>query len=390
MAAVRAMRERDVAAAVALFERVYPQHRWRSRGACEAYFRDILFANPWRDLQLPSWVAEEDSRIVGLYAILPRRMRLGARALRVAVGCQFMVEAGPQRSLTALQLTQACLSGPQDLTLADGANDRMRRMWHAVGGTVPLLYGLHWTRPLRPARHALQLLERRAAVPALLARAARPAAALADALAARLLPNRFLREAARSADGALDAGDMAALLPEVLHGAALRPDYDAGALAWLLGEAARKTRHGALRARAVLEGDRLLGWYLYYLRRGAAAEVLQLTAREGGFAQVLQRLLADAWREGASAVHGRLDPRHAQELSQRHCWFRWDGTWTLCHARDPGIAAALHAGEAFLSRLEGEWWLRFLDEDAVAPSAGRERGVRRAEPGAARATAQAP
>lgn len=387
MAAVRAMRERDVAAAVALFERVYPQHRWRSRGACEAYFRDILFANPWRDLPLPSWVAEEDGRIVGLYAILPRRMRLGARALRVAVGCQFMVDAGPRRSLAALQLTQACLSGPQDLTLADGANDQMRRMWHAVGGTVPLLYGLHWTRPLRPARHALQLLERRAGA---LARAARPAAALADALAARLPPNRFLRAAPGADDGALRVEEVLELLPEVLHGAALRPEYDARALGWLLAEAARKTRHGALRARAVREGDRLLGWYLYYLQRGAAAEVLQLTAREGGFAQVLQRLLADAWREGASAVHGRLDPRYAQELSQRHCWFRWDGTWTLCHARDPEIAAALHAGEAFLSRLEGEWWLRFLDQDAVAPSAGRERGVRRAEPGAARATAQAP
>jgi hypothetical protein len=387
MAAVRAMRERDVAAAVALFERVYPQHRWRSRGACEAYFRDILFANPWRDLQLPSWVAEEDGRIVGLYAILPRRMRLGARALRVAAGCQFMVDAGPRRSLTALQLTQACLSGPQDLTLADGANDQMRRMWHAVGGTVPLLYGLHWTRPLRPARHALQLLERRAGA---LARAARPAAALADALAARLPPNRFLRAAPGALDGALRVQEMLELLPEVLHGAALRPEYDARTLGWLLGEAARKTRHGALRARAVLEGDRLLGWYLYYLQRGAAAEVLQLAAREGGFDGVLRSLLADAWRAGASAVHGRIDPRYVQELSRHHCWFRWDGTWTLCHARDPEIAAALHAGEAFLSRLEGEWWLRFLDEDAVAPSAGRERGVRRVAPGAARATAQAP
>ena len=384
---VRPMREADVPGAVELFERIYPAQRWASRAACEAYFRDVLFANPWRDPGLPSWVAEDGGRISGLYAIMPRRMRLGARALRIAVGCQFMVDPGPRRSLIALQLTQKCLAGPQDLTLADGANDLMRRTWRGIGGDVPLLYALHWTRPLRPARHALQLLERRAGA---LARAARPAAALADALAARLPPNRFLRTAPGADDGALRIEEMLELLPEMLHGAALRPEYDAGALGWLLAEAARKMRHGALRARAVRDGNRLLGWYLYYLQRGAAAEVLQLAAREGAFAQVLQRLLADAWREGASAVHGRLDPRYAQELSQRHCWFRWDGNWTLCHARDPEIAAALHAGEAFLSRLEGEWWLRFLDEDAAAPGSAATPPARRPAPGAARATAQAP
>jgi hypothetical protein len=386
MARVRPMRETDVAGAVELFERVYPRHRWRSRAACEAYFRDILFANPWRDPELPSWVAEDAGRLAGVYAVVPRRMRLGARALRVAVGCQFMVEPGPRRNLLALQLTQACLSGPQDVTLADGANDQARRIWSGIGGDVPLLYALHWTRPLRPARHALALLERRS-VP--LARALHPLAAAADALAARLPPNRFLRGASRAQHAPLEAAEMLALLPETLHGAALRPEYDAPGLAWLLGQARRKTRHGTLRARLVREQGRALGWFLYYARRGAAAEVLQLAARPGGFDRVLRVLLADAWRAGASAVHGRLDPRYAQELSQRHCWFRWDGTWTLAHARDPALAAALHSGAAFLSRLEGEWWLRFLDEDTVAersaPPAARHPAAR-----PARAAAGAP
>jgi hypothetical protein len=384
---VRPLREADLPGAAALFERVYPQHRWRSRAACEAYFREVLFANPWRDPALPSWVAEDGGRIAGLYAVMPRRMRLDGRALRVAVGCQLMADAGPQRSLVALQLTQRALAGPQDLTLADGANDQMRRMWAGVGGAVPLLYSLHWTRPLRPARHALALLERRGAG---LARAARPLAAVADALAARLGPNRFLRDAGDTDGDALRVEDMLALVPEVLHGTALRPEYDARALGWLLAQAGRKSRFGRLRARLVHEAGRALGWYLYYVRRGAAAEVLQLAARAGCFERVLRALLADAWRQGATAVHGRVDPRYAQELSQRHCWFRWDGTWTLVHARDPQIAAALHAGDAFLSRLEGEWWLRFFDEDAAAPGHAAPPRAHRPAPGAARASAEAP
>ena len=64
MATLRTFAENDIPAVAALFERVYPQRRWASQAACEAYFREILFNNPWRNLDLPSWVAEEDG---GLY-----------------------------------------------------------------------------------------------------------------------------------------------------------------------------------------------------------------------------------------------------------------------------------------------------------------------------------
>jgi hypothetical protein len=360
MAAVRVLAASDLPAAAALFARVYPEQRWGSRNACESYFREMLFGNPWRELDLPSWVAEEDGRLVGLYAVMPRRMRLRGRALRVAVGCQFMVDPERRRSLIALQLAQACLRGPQDLTLVDGASDQTRRMWSGVGGSVSLLHSLHWTRPLRPARYALSLLAQRA-LPGAMTQAARPLAAAADWLAARLRPNRFYREAA-PADPALDARTMLAHLPEMLHDCPLRPDYDPGPLAWLLEQAARKTRHGSLRARAVRSGGRLLGWYLYYLQRGGAGEVLQVAARSGAFDQVLRRLLADAWRQGAAALRGRLDPRYAQELSARHCWFKWDSTWLLAHSRHAEVLAAVQQGNAFLSRLDGEWWLRFLGE----------------------------
>jgi hypothetical protein len=73
----------------------------------------------------------------------------------------------------------------------------------------------------------------------------------------------------------------------------------------------------------------------------------------------LQRLLADAWRHGAVAVRGRLDPRHVQELSDQHCWLRQEGPRTLAHSRDAEIMAAIQLGDATLSRLEGEWWMRF-------------------------------
>ncbi len=361
MATIRVFAEDDVSAVAALFARVYPEDRWSSQAACESYFREMLFDNPWRDPKLPSWVAEEDGRIAGFQAVMPRPMQFRGRPILVAVSCQFMVDPDERHSLTALQLVKACLSGPQDLTLADGSSAKARRMWVGIGGTAPPLYSLHWTRPLRPARYALSLLEERAAFPPPLALAARPLCALADALASRLRPNGFLREETEFAEDTLDPATMLAHLPEVLHGSALQPVYDAPSLAWLLDQTARKTRFGRLRARAVRDGEqRLIGWYLYYVWAGGVSEVVQIAALDGFFDRVLQRLLADAWRHGAAAMRGRVDPRYVQELSARHCWFRWDSPWTLVHSRHPDVIAAIHQGEAFLSRLEGEWWLRFL------------------------------
>jgi hypothetical protein len=274
-----------------------------------------------------------------------------------------------RHSLTALQLAQACLSGPQDLTLADASNDQSRRMWLQIGGTAPPLYSLHWTRPLRPARHALSLLEKRAALPFPLIMAARPLGAVADALAARLRPNRFLAEDNELVDDALDPVAMLTHLPEVLHDSELQPAYDARTLPWLLDQLARKTFYGALRARAVLDGGRrLLGWYLYYVRPGGVSEVGQIAARNDSFDCVLRQLLADAWRHGAVAVRGRLDPRYVRELSVRHCWFRQDEGWTLVHSRHADVMSAIERGRAFFSRLEGEWWLRFLGGDEERPA----------------------
>ncbi len=85
------------------------------------------------------------------------------------------------------------------------------------------------------------------------------------------------------------------------------------------------------------------------------------------FALVL-RIVGGAW--------ARLDPRYVQELSDRHCWLRTDGTWTLVHSRHAEVMAAVQQGDAFLSRLEGEWWMRFLGEGETRRTVHRARKTR--------------
>jgi hypothetical protein len=360
MARIRELAEGDITGVVALFEVVYPEHCWHSRTACESYFREIFLDNPWRDLEIPSWVAVDGGRIVGFAGVLPRRMQLRTRALRVAVGCQFMVHPDARHSLIALGLIKRQLAGNQDLFFSDGSNEKAKHLWNGIGGAIPILQNLDWTRLLRPTRYALTLLNRRRARRPLLLAAHAPCA-LADAVAARVHPNRFDRNDDGLVDEALDPAEMLSQLPQVLERShPLRPQYDRASLTWLLGQAACKVRHGQLRARAVLERGRMLGWFIYYACAGTVNEVLQLAARDGQYDRVLQQLFRDAWRQGATALRGRLDPFHVQQLSNRHCWFRREGAWTLIHSRHPEIVSEIERGTAGFSRLDGEWWLRFI------------------------------
>jgi len=357
---VRDFRREDIAQAVDLHNRVFGANPAFSPATLGDYFNEVLFDNPWRDEALPSLMSlDGGGRITGLLGVLPRPMEFRGRRLRAAVCTQLMVAPSHRGRLTAVRLIKAFFSGPQDLSMGDGANEEARRLIVGLGGTAALPYSMHWIRPLRPARYVLSMLRKQPALRPLAA-LAQPLGALADMAAARMRQNRFAEPSADLEDGPLESLTMLAHLPLMCQEASLRPIYDAHSLHWLLEQASTKSRYGKLRSRAVFTSRRgLIGWYLYYLQPGAISEVIQIAAIHGAFDGVLQQLFNDAWRHGAVALRGRLDPAHLQELSDRHCWFRRDGPWTLMHSRHPDVLDALHRGDAFLSRLDAEWWMRF-------------------------------
>ena len=146
-------------------------------------------------------------------------------------------------------------------------------------------------------------------------------------------------------------------LGKATAGFRLRPDYDEGYLRWLLAELATVERRGELTARLVRgEGDRVLGWYIAYFPRGGVAQVLQVAAQADDAGTVLDELFVQASAAGVAAVCGRLEPHLVDAVTDRHCIIRRTSK-VLVHAKDPEIARAVLAGEAFLTRLDGEWWM---------------------------------
>src|SRR6266550_7081571 len=79
-----------------------------------SYFRELYFCNPWQDDGLPSLVYQDvNGDLVGFLGVIPRRMSLGERTVRVACGSTLVVEPAKRSTLAGLCLMQAFLAGNQ-------------------------------------------------------------------------------------------------------------------------------------------------------------------------------------------------------------------------------------------------------------------------------------
>lgn len=350
---VRPFRRYDIRRVVALRQQVFRRSERPSEESLAAHFESVFFGSPWADRAFPSLVYEdEQGQLGGFVGVLPRPMRFRGESLRTVVTTQFMVasRAGP---LVAAQLVRTVLAGSQDLTLADAANDTARRVLMACGGSTAWAYSMVWAKPLRPVRHALGRW-RRGSLAWAAGLAARPFAHALDAVTGR--PPRPRNGSIEP----LDVTAMAATLPELTATRSLRPCYDAASLDWLLRRAAEKASLGTLQRVQVRDaGGRLVGWFLYFLNPGGVSQVVQIAARPDAARAVLEHLWYHAWSGGAVALEGRVEPTLLPELVAQECRLARQGSWVLCHSPRLEVELAIHRGDAFLSRLEGEWWLSF-------------------------------
>lgn len=363
MGRVRPFVHDDIPEVASLWLKVFAKGGNSSKQSQLGYhMEEIFFHNPWRDASLPSLVYEGANRkIVGFLGVMPRRMSIRGRSLRVAYGIALMVEPASRRTLAGLELAKAFFAGPQDLSIADQGSNLSRQLCERLGGVAVPIYSLAWSRILRPARYAAHYLgtTRKLLCPVMVA--LRPLCWIADFAAAKKGPYRLRRSVLPFSEENVDAKVLADNLPQFLAGLALRPEYDYASLNWILEKAQQQQTNGPLRMNVVrnAEGE-IVGWSLYYLNIGGISQVLQIVASEEFAGDVLDNLFYSAWKQGSAGIYGRPHPRLLWKFNQKCCQFTM-GSWMLIHSRDTEVLQAVYQGDAFLSRLEGEYWSRFID-----------------------------
>jgi len=324
-----------------------------------AYFREIFFHHPWPEQESPSLVYQgDDGKVIGCLGVLPCLMSWRGQPIRAALGHHFMVQPGSRSTLAALELLKAFLMGPHDLALATEANNTSRKIWEGVGGKTSLLYSLRWTRALRPSRFVLSRLETRRSI-APLVFSFKPLCSMMDVFLARAPGSHFRLSYPALTAEELSLEALLDCLRELSRRRSLSLIYERSTLEWHLSLLERIKTPGDLQKALLRDAaGRVAGWYLYYLNPGGVSEVVQIAAVDTAMVAVLDHLFHHAWRRGAFAVSGQVDPRFMQEYLTKHC-FLHGGSWTLVHTRNPELLQTIDRGDALLTRLEGEWTIGF-------------------------------
>jgi hypothetical protein len=356
MGTIRPLAPADLSEIAVLRGRAFRFSEWATRAELEQALHHTFFENPWSNGRSPSLVYERDKRIVGFLGVIPRPFRFRQRRITVAVSTLFMTDPD-DRMFAGVELLARFFEGTQDLALADSANDASRLLWTRAGGAVVPGYGMTWTRPLRPFEHTVARTLSGAGLG--LGRGLRPLASLLDAIAARRGGEACRRPK-------LGIGHQATLqefsqaAEDLVRPYALASEWDGAALEWLVKWIEGRRGLGAVRPVVVRsQGGAVHGCYLYGGDTRAVRTVIQFCARDKEFDAVLDDLFYRVWREGAVAVEGRADGRQVGTFGKRADVALRQGSWVLGHSRNPSLMQALQQGDCYLSRLDGEWWMRF-------------------------------
>ena len=320
-----------------------------------AWLERTLFGDPWADPEIPTLVHVESSgEITAFIASHVRRMRFDGKLIRLAAGGPLIVHPNARHRAVGPRLWRHYLDGRQELTVTDGASDEMRQIFELIGGQMMHPSSFAWARVFRPfsftGGRLLHFRPRGKAV------GARVWPAL-DGLSARTVQYFRAPDSRSTTTEPLTPKLLLEHLPIVTRSLRLFPDYDESYLNWVFTELHHNRTWGTPVQRLVRDRqDRVLGWYVYFLLQGEGCQAVHVAAADRHAGDVLDNLFADAVDHGGAGVQGRVEPRLLAALAHRGALFRYSAR-SLVHSRNPEVLAVLAAGQALLTRLEGDWWM---------------------------------
>jgi hypothetical protein len=339
MATIRPLERGDIPAVFGLVEANFEAFERDRR-----FFEAMLLDDPWTPDPPAALVALEGEEIVGFIGAQDRRMSLDGSEIRGVSVSQFVVTPPHRTGGTPMQLLRGLLSGPQDLTWAEGAPEPVARMWRVLGGDADHARDCDWMLVLRPSRWLSGVIgdaSRRR-----ISRHTIPVSALPT----RALRARTLRREHEPSAGSVSAGDatpseVVEALPALTRGYRLRISYDEAHLGHMLEQ------WGALSGivcRLVRRHERTIGWYVYISKPGRVGRALHVAALERETGAVLADLVGDAVARGHTALSGRLEPHLSEALRDWGPAFGL-GYRPVVHASEPELRAALGRTDSLLS-----------------------------------------
>ena len=315
-----------------------------------AVFLDAPTRTPARQQSL---VCEDGNDIIGFFGVVPRTVELNGRQYEATAGSNLVV-LPERRGGIGSKIIAEYLARSSELAIVDEPEERASHLFRRAG-MVAMPQSVRWTLPLSPLRHVIATVGDY--VPGI--RVAGPLAGLLDRAARRVGRSPFHYGASSLVAEPLSDDGLARLLSEFGSSENLRPITSDGSTEWLLKRARGMVQHGELQLVALREGDgSAIGWYVYYAKKGAAGEVLQLVADAARATAVLEHLARHALARGVISLTGVMDLGFLAGLSLHWAWiapFPRQTKHMMVYSTRPEILEAFWRNRVLLSRLDGEW-----------------------------------
>ena len=326
------------------------------------YLGEAFFDHPWTDPEIRSKVfVGPDAKVSGFIGVFPTRLELNGRMLRGAVAGSMTVANPKENPLAGARLLRSYLSGPQDISVTETANETALGMWQKLGHPLDAGYSMNWLRILRPATAGAYMLERKLKPAALL----QPLGRLADRAAVALRVRPFLpadRTSAKITFRSVTPAEFADALLTLSQHYPLRPRWDAASLGWFVGQAEEKRNYGYPEWRVGFAADgRPLAAYVYFSRPGGIGWLMQAVSAPNFSYDLVDDLFAYAYEMGCSGMRGSGEPWLIPALMTRKALF-YGRTYFLAQARDKSLLEPVKAGQALVSGLAGECWTRLIGD----------------------------
>lgn len=360
---VRDLEREDLPSVAELFQKTFRGSE-PARPSMIQYLREVLFDHPWYDEEIRSKVfIDKSGGVQGFIGVFPSRLEINGRPIRAAFAGSMMVDRHEQNPLAGARLLRAFLTGPQDISLTETANALALGMWQKLALPLDIAYSLNWLRILRPAGTAVQVAERGLKA----ARFLRPVASLSDGMIERMGVKAFrappIHGAGRVNFWDASREDFTEAVLKLSELFPLRPQWDRASLDWFMDHAQEKRQFGKPSWRiAESRSGELVGCYVYYGRPGGIGWLLQAVCAPNVAGEMVDDLFAHADAAGCVAIRGAGHPWLTPELISRKTLF-YGRAFFVAHAKNKTLLEPIKAGEALISGLAGENWMRLIGDD---------------------------
>jgi hypothetical protein len=352
---IRPFLRADVPAVIALLG----AHLGGERPIEEDFLVKTTLDHPWADPEVPSLVAVEDGAVVGFIAAQSRRLSFDGRQVLGVCCSHLTVHPDHRRGAAGALLIGRLLSGQQEVTWSDSADDAVLRIWRMYGGHVDHARACDWMLVLSPLRWTSGVISRVVRRQPVGRRLVPVAAIPAQAMGQRLMPRAFPPKSPNVTSEPATPASIVEHLPALTRKMKVHVDYDEPELEHVFrlieGE-------DELVRRLVRWGDKPIGCYAYLSRPATASRVLALWALERHVDDVLGDLIDDARGRGAALLAGRLEPHLDDALRNRFAVAQF-ALRPVVHTHNSDLGAVLPTADSLITMLDGEW---FIEADASA------------------------